>query len=129
MRRALPPFPSRRPTQGWPADITALCARRVKQASWAPPPDNPHHAEAAGGRIEVAVKVIRKKALKGDLQAVFDEVEVLTGLNHPNVGALFCKAGHRLEAAARPRWHRSGSGSVADLHDLLRLHSQALRHV
>ncbi|GJN93066.1 hypothetical protein Rhopal_006111-T1 [Rhodotorula paludigena] len=61
----------------------------VKQASWAPPPDNPHHAEAAGGRIEVAVKVIRKKALKGDLQAVFDEVEVLTGLNHPNVVKLY----------------------------------------
>ncbi|GAA6052175.1 hypothetical protein JCM3770_001256 [Rhodotorula araucariae] len=63
----------------------------VKQATWTPPPGNPHYADAqkVGGQIEVAVKVIRKKALKGDLQAVFDEAEVLTGLNHPNIVKLY----------------------------------------
>ncbi|BGP51021.1 Calmodulin-dependent protein kinase cmk2 [Rhodotorula kratochvilovae] len=63
----------------------------VKQATWTPPPGNSHYddAQKVGGQIEVAVKVIRKKALKGDLQAVIDEVEVLTGLNHPNVVKLY----------------------------------------
>ncbi|KPV72679.1 uncharacterized protein RHOBADRAFT_55761 [Rhodotorula graminis WP1] len=63
----------------------------VKQASWTPPPGNPHYddAQKVGGHIEVAVKVIKKKALKGDLQAVHDEVEVLTGLNHPNIVKLY----------------------------------------
>lgn len=65
-----------------------MLARRVKQATWTPLPDNPHYADAkkVGGQIEVAVKVIRKKALKGDLQAVIDEIDVLTGLDHPNIG-------------------------------------------
>lgn len=31
------------------------------------------------------VQCIKKKALKGDTQAVLDEIEVLTGLDHPNV--------------------------------------------
>jgi hypothetical protein len=31
---------------------------------------------------------VKKKSLKGDLAAVFDEVQVLTGLDHPNVGTL-----------------------------------------
>ncbi|GAA5873884.1 hypothetical protein JCM3774_000710 [Rhodotorula dairenensis] len=63
----------------------------VKQATWTPPPDNPHYADAkkVGGHIEVAVKVIRKKALKGDLQAVIDEIDVLSGLDHPNVVKLY----------------------------------------
>lgn len=65
-----------------------MLAGRVKQATWTPPPDNPHYSNAkkVGGQIEVAVKVIRKKALKGDLQAVIDEIDVLTGLDHPNIG-------------------------------------------
>ncbi|GAA5870460.1 hypothetical protein JCM8547_004038 [Rhodosporidiobolus lusitaniae] len=59
----------------------------VKQATWIPPPESSHHAAAqkVGGKIEVAVKVVKKKNLKGDLSAVFDEIEVLTGLDHPNV--------------------------------------------
>ncbi|GAA5992246.1 hypothetical protein JCM10908_001836 [Rhodotorula pacifica] len=63
----------------------------VKQATWTPPADNPHYGDAkkVGGQLEVAVKVIRKKALKGDLQAVIDEIDVLTGLNHPNVVKLY----------------------------------------
>ncbi|GAA5964521.1 hypothetical protein JCM8115_003907 [Rhodotorula mucilaginosa] len=63
----------------------------VKQATWTPLPDNPHYADAkkVGGQIEVAVKVIRKKALKGDLQAVIDEIDVLTGLDHPNIVKLY----------------------------------------
>ncbi|GAA5904820.1 hypothetical protein JCM5296_005081 [Sporobolomyces johnsonii] len=59
----------------------------VKQATWTPLPSSSHYADAqkVDGKIEVAVKVIKKKALKGDLGAVFDEVEVLTGLDHPNI--------------------------------------------
>ncbi|GAA5832023.1 hypothetical protein JCM11251_002790 [Rhodosporidiobolus azoricus] len=59
----------------------------VKQATWTPLPDSSHYADAqkVGGKIEVAVKVVKKKNLKGDLAAVFDEVEVLQGLDHPNV--------------------------------------------
>ncbi|GAA6018070.1 hypothetical protein JCM10207_006071 [Rhodosporidiobolus poonsookiae] len=59
----------------------------VKQATWAPPPDSPHYARAqkVGGKLEVAVKVIKKKALKGDVSAVFDEVEILRELDHPNI--------------------------------------------
>lgn len=52
----------------------------VKQATWTRPQD--------GEKLEVAVKVIKKKALKGDMAAVFDEVEVLEGLDHPNIGEL-----------------------------------------
>lgn len=33
------------------------------------------------------MKLIKKKAVAGDLQAVFDEVNVLKGLDHPNIGA------------------------------------------
>lgn len=55
---------------------------RVKQATWTRPDDGD------GEKLEVAVKVIKKKALKGDMEAVFDEVHVLEGLDHPNVGEL-----------------------------------------
>ncbi|BGP19400.1 Calmodulin-dependent protein kinase cmk2 [Rhodosporidiobolus nylandii] len=59
----------------------------VKQATWTPPPGNSHYADAqkVGGKIEVAVKVVKKKHLHGDLSAVFDEIEVLNGLDHPNI--------------------------------------------
>ncbi|GAA6042488.1 hypothetical protein JCM8097_003053 [Rhodosporidiobolus ruineniae] len=59
----------------------------VKQATWAPPPDSPHYARAqqVGGKIEVALKVVKKKHLHGDLSAVFDEIDVLQGLDHPNI--------------------------------------------
>ncbi|GAA5968427.1 hypothetical protein JCM11641_007632 [Rhodosporidiobolus odoratus] len=60
----------------------------VKQATWTPTPDNSHYADAqkVGGKMEVAVKVVKKKHLNGDLSAVFDEIEVLQGLDHPNIG-------------------------------------------
>ncbi|GAA6043113.1 hypothetical protein JCM8097_008429 [Rhodosporidiobolus ruineniae] len=43
-----------------------------------------------GGKIKVALKVVKKKArhkqhLHGDLSAVFNEIDVLQGLDHPNV--------------------------------------------
>jgi hypothetical protein len=38
-------------------------------------------------------KVIKKKALKGDLSAVFDEVHVLEGLDHPNIGRFSARYG------------------------------------
>lgn len=51
----------------------------MKQATWTRPSD--------GTTIEVAVKVIRKKALHNDLdvQAVFLECEILKNLDHPNI--------------------------------------------
>lgn len=55
---------------------------RVKQATWTRPSD--------GSKIEVAVKLIKKKAVAGDIQTVFDEVNVLKGLDHPNIGAFSC---------------------------------------
>lgn len=84
----VPPFLSSFPT---PADPPSSGrSRRVKQATWTPPPDSPFHdsTHKTATRIEVAVKVVKKKNLKGDLAAVFDEVQVLTGLDHPNVGEL-----------------------------------------
>ena len=35
--------------------------------------------------VLAGLQCIKKKALKGDTQAVLDEIEVLTGLDHPNV--------------------------------------------
>lgn len=45
------------------------------------PPSGRH----AHGRL-VTLQIIKKKGLKGDVQGVYDEIEVLTGLDHPNVG-------------------------------------------
>lgn len=42
---------------------------------------------------EVALKVIPKKKVKGNEEAVWGEMEVLRGLNHPNIVRLllsFC---------------------------------------
>lgn len=63
----------------------------VRQATWKPPKDSPHFERAAkvGGHIEVAVKVISKKKLKGDFAAVHEEIEVLKGLDHPNMIRLY----------------------------------------
>ncbi|KAM0751048.1 Pkinase-domain-containing protein [Meredithblackwellia eburnea MCA 4105] len=49
----------------------------VKQATWTRPSD--------GQKLEVAVKVIKKKSVKDDVQSVFDEMRVLEGLDHKNV--------------------------------------------
>ncbi|KAK4050949.1 tRNA dihydrouridine synthase [Microbotryomycetes sp. JL221] len=49
----------------------------VKQATWTRPD--------SGEQIEVAVKVMKKKELKGDEAAVFEEIDVLKGLEHPNI--------------------------------------------
>mgnify|MGYP001586609618 FL=1 len=51
----------------------------VKQATW---------KREDGVRLEVAVKVIRKKQLKGDMKAVLGEVDMLKELDHPNIGEL-----------------------------------------
>ncbi|KNZ61314.1 CAMK/CAMK1 protein kinase [Puccinia sorghi] len=47
----------------------------VKKAVWIP-----------HGNLPVAVKCIKKKTLGGNEQLVHDEIKVLKGLNHPNVG-------------------------------------------
>ncbi|KAM0788630.1 hypothetical protein ACM66B_001749 [Microbotryomycetes sp. NB124-2] len=49
----------------------------VKQATWTKP--------STDEQIEVAVKVMKKKALKGEEAAVFEEIDVLKGLEHPNI--------------------------------------------
>lgn len=46
----------------------------VKQALWVP-----HN-------LEVAVKIITKKVVKGKEQIVYDEMEVLRELDHKNIG-------------------------------------------
>jgi hypothetical protein len=63
---------------------------RVRQATWKPPKESPHFERAAkvGGHIEVAVKVISKKKLHGDFAPVHEEIDVLKGLNHPNMSEL-----------------------------------------
>lgn len=69
----------RRAASGDPSSILTARARRVKQATWTRPAD--------GEKVEVAVKIIKRKALKGDIESVFAEVHVLEGLEHPNIGA------------------------------------------
>ncbi|KAL8276514.1 hypothetical protein RQP46_011062 [Phenoliferia psychrophenolica] len=49
----------------------------VKKATWTRPSD--------GQQIEVAVKVIKKKAVKDDVASVFEEMNVLKGLDHKNI--------------------------------------------
>ena len=48
----------------------------VKQAVWTRPSD--------GAKIQVAVKMMKKKAIKGN-DDVFDDINVLKGLDHPNI--------------------------------------------
>ncbi|GAA5900812.1 serine/threonine-protein kinase [Sporobolomyces salmoneus] len=58
----------------------------VRQATWKPPKGSPHFERASkAGGIEVAVKVISKKKLHGDFAPVHEEIEVLKGLDHPNM--------------------------------------------
>lgn len=54
----------------------------VKQATWTRPEDSV--------KLDVAVKVIRKKQLKGETKVVFDEVNLFKELDHPNIGELAC---------------------------------------
>lgn len=49
----------------------------MKQAVWTRPKD--------GAKIDVAVKCVKKKALKHDVRQVFDEISVLKGLDHKNI--------------------------------------------
>jgi serine/threonine protein kinase len=49
----------------------------VKEATWTRPDGS--------GPLEVAVKIIRKKKLGGDTEAVFEEMNVLKELDHPNI--------------------------------------------
>ena len=61
----------------------------VKEALWTAPPD--------GKPIKVAAKLILKKSVRGQESVVYDEIEVLQGLDHPNVGE--CEGAKRLDAA------------------------------
>jgi len=45
-------------------------------------------SEAAKNGIDVALKVIPKKAVKGNEDVVWGEMEVLRGLDHPNIVSL-----------------------------------------
>jgi calcium/calmodulin-dependent protein kinase I len=73
---------------------------KVIRATWTPPPISPSQksksswklyrkAESSGsGTIEsknVALKVIPKKKVKGHEEVVWGEMEVLKGLDHPNI--------------------------------------------
>ncbi|WVN87215.1 uncharacterized protein L203_102392 [Cryptococcus depauperatus CBS 7841] len=49
---------------------------KVVKAIWSPPGDQ---------KKEVALKIINKKRIKGNEQAVIDEINVLKGLDHPNI--------------------------------------------
>ena len=44
----------------------------------------------SGLKKEVALKVIPKKKVKGNEEAVWGEMEVLRGLNHPNIVRSSC---------------------------------------
>ena len=48
-------------------------------------------AQDSGLTVEVALKVIPKKKVKGNEDSVWGEMEVLKGLNHPNIVSL-CNA-------------------------------------
>lgn len=39
--------------------------------------------------MHVAIKVILKKSIKGQHQLIYDEIDVLQGLDHPNIGERF----------------------------------------
>lgn len=49
--------------------------------------ERPGSLEADLGTCTVAVKLIKKKAVKEDVASVFEEMNVLKGLDHPNIGA------------------------------------------
>ncbi|WWC68882.1 uncharacterized protein I206_102818 [Kwoniella pini CBS 10737] len=49
---------------------------KVVRATWTP---------SEGGKKDVALKIISKKLVKGNEQAVMDEINVLKGLDHPNI--------------------------------------------
>lgn len=54
----------------------------VKEATW-----------IAKDGMHVAIKVILKKSIKGQHQLIYDEIDVLQGLDHPNIGKLtLCSA-------------------------------------
>ncbi len=44
--------------------------------------------------VEVALKVIPKKKVKGNESSVWGEMEVLRGLDHPNIVSLFSDRAH-----------------------------------
>ena len=53
---------------------------KVIQATWNSPD---------GEKKEVALKVIPKKRVKGNEEAIWTELSVLDGLDHPNIVSLF----------------------------------------
>ncbi|KZV94779.1 Pkinase-domain-containing protein [Exidia glandulosa HHB12029] len=55
----------------------------VRASMKQPPPNAP--ASIGSGPVEVALKVIPKKKVKGNESAVLGEMDVLKGLDHPNV--------------------------------------------
>lgn len=57
----------------------------VKEATW-----------TTRDSLQVAIKVILKKSVKGQHQIIYDEIDVLQGLNHPNIGEWFVYIGHSL---------------------------------
>lgn len=59
-----------------PSSHLASFAKAVKHS---PPPND------EGFSVEVALKVIPKKKVKGNESSVWGEMEVLRGLDHPNI--------------------------------------------
>ena len=53
---------------------------QVVRAEWENHPD---------GKQDVAMKVISKKKAQGNEKAIFDEMDVLKGLDHPNIVKFF----------------------------------------
>lgn len=57
--------------------------------------------------VDVALKVIPKKKVKGNESSVWSEMEVLRGLNHPNIVSSPCDFLHMTVYSSLDRYIRS----------------------
>jgi serine/threonine protein kinase len=58
---------------------------KVIRATWTPSPGSPLANGVTPQPKDVALKVISKKKVKGNEELVWGEMEVLKGLDHPNI--------------------------------------------
>jgi calcium/calmodulin-dependent protein kinase I len=63
--------------------------RSISRASNSSAPPSPGGISQVSVVKEVALKVIPKKKVKGNEAAVWSEMDVLKGLDHPNIVRLF----------------------------------------
>ncbi|KAJ3809681.1 CAMK/CAMK1 protein kinase [Lentinula lateritia] len=65
--------------------LTNLVGSKPSSRSTSPAPSDPSSSSQSGITKEVALKLIPKKKVKGNEASVWGEMEVLKGLDHPNI--------------------------------------------